>query len=72
MWSAAPGGATPNMVKGISESASTLSPLQISIWCTFPTKKRVLCLAISMTARSELGAERERKVGCQGQWDAAI
>ena len=33
------GEATPDMAKWISESASTLSPLQISIWCTFPTKK---------------------------------
>ena len=55
-------------------SALTLSPLQISIWCTFPTKKRTLCSAISMTARLELGAERERKVEWKGQvggggWD---
>ena len=34
------GGETPDMAKWISNSPLTLSPLQISIWCTFPTKKR--------------------------------
>ena len=61
------GGATPDMAKWICESASTLSPLQISAFCTLPTKKRVLCSAISMTTRSELGAERTRKAGWKGQ-----
>ena len=61
------GGATPDMAKWISDSQSTLSPLQISMWCTLPTKKSVHCSATSMTARSELGAERERKVGWKGQ-----
>ena len=57
------GGALPDMAKWISDSAWTLSPLQISMWCIVPTTKRILCSAISMTARSELGAEWERKVG---------
>ena len=61
------GGATPDMAKWISDSALTLSPLQTSIWCTLPTKKSVHCSPTSMTARSELGAERERKVGWKGQ-----
>ena len=29
-----PGGATPDMAKWIPDSASTLSPLQTSSWCT--------------------------------------
>ena len=61
------GGATPDMAKWIPDSTLTLHPLQISIWCTLPMKKSMLCSAISMTARSELGAERERKVGWRGQ-----
>ena len=61
------GGATPDIAKWISDSASTLSPLQMSIWCTLHTKKRMLGSAISMTARLELRAERERKVGWKGQ-----
>ena len=36
------GGATPEMANWISDSASTLRPLQISIWCMFPTKKSTL------------------------------
>ena len=32
-----------------------------------PAKKRMPCTAISMTARSDLGPERERKVGWKGQ-----
>ena len=55
------------MAKWISAFASTLSPLQISISCTFPRKKRTLCSAISMTARSVLRAERKRKVGWKGK-----
>ena len=54
------------MAKSISDSASALSPLQISIWCTLPTKKSMHCSATLMTARSELEAERERKVGWKG------
>ena len=61
------GGATPDMAKRISNSASTLSPLQTSFWCKLPTKKSMHCSPTSMTARSELGAERERKVGWKGQ-----
>ena len=60
-------GAMHDMAKWISDSASMLSPLQISTWCGFPTKKRTLCSAISMTARSELGAEWERNMGWKGQ-----
>ena len=56
------------MAKWISDSASTLSPLQLSIWCTFPMKKRMLCSAISMTARSDLGGERERWAR-RGKWE---
>ena len=55
------------MAKWISDSASTLSPLQTSIRCTLPTKKSMHYSPTSMTARSELGAERERKVGWKGQ-----
>ena len=51
----------------IPDSTSTLSPLQIAIWCTFPAKKSILCSAISRTARSDLGAEREIDVGWKGQ-----
>ena len=54
-------GTTPEMAKWISGSASVLSPLQISMWCTVPTKKRTLRSAISLTARSVAGAEQERK-----------
>ena len=57
------------MVKWISDSASTLSPLEISILCTLPTKKRMLCSVMSMTPRSELRAERERKVGWKGHME---
>ena len=60
------GGATPDMAKWISDSASTLSALRIPIRCTLPTKTSMLCSAISMTARSELMAERESKVGWKG------
>ena len=65
-----PGGATPDVAKWISDSASTLSPLQTSSWCTLPTKKSLHCSPTSMTARSEAGADRERKVGCKGRWGA--
>ena len=51
------------MAKCISDSASTLSPLQTLTWCTIPTKKSMHCSPTSMTARSEAGADRERKVG---------
>ena len=61
------GGATPDMAKWISDSASTLSPLQTSIWCTLTTKKSMHCSPTSMTARSEAGADRERKVGWKGR-----
>ena len=57
------GGATPERAKWIFDSTSTLSPLKILIWWTFPTKKRTECSATSITARSVAGAERERKVG---------
>ena len=50
-----------------SNSASTFSPLQTSMWCTLSTKKSMLCSATCMTARSELRAEQERKVGWKGQ-----
>ena len=62
-----PRGAAPDMARWMSDSAWTVSPLQISIWCTFPTKKRVLCSTLSMTMGSELGAEWESKVGWKGQ-----
>ena len=61
------GGATSGMAKWISNSASTLSPLQTSTSCTLPTKKSMHCSPTSMTARSEAGADRERKVGWKGQ-----
>ena len=38
-----PGGTTPDMAKWISDSASTVSPLQASTWCTLPTKKSMHC-----------------------------
>ena len=61
------GGATPEMAKWISDSASTLSPLQTSSWCTLPTKKSMHFSPTSMTARLEAGADREGKVGWKGQ-----
>ena len=61
------GGAMPVMAKWISDSASTLSPLQTSSWCTLPTKNSMHCSPTSMTARSEAGADREMKVGWKGQ-----
>ena len=61
------GGAMAVMAKWISESASTLRPLQTSSWCTLPTKNRLHCSPTSMTARSEAGADREMKVGWTGQ-----
>ena len=61
------GGATPDMAKWMSHSASTLSPLQTSIWFTLSTKKSLHCSETSMTARSEAGADWERKVGWKGQ-----
>ena len=62
-----PGGAMPDMAKWISDSASTLSPLHTSSWCTLPMKNSVPCSPTSMTARSEAGADREMKVGWKGQ-----
>ena len=62
-----PGGAMPDMAKWISDSASTLSPLQTSSWCTLPTKNSMHCSPTSMTAKSEAGADREMKVGWKGQ-----
>ena len=62
-----PGGATPDMAKWIPDSASTLSPLQTSTWCTLPTEKSMYCSPTLMTARSEAGADRERKVGWKGR-----
>ena len=61
------GGAMPVMAKWISDSASTLSPLQTSSWCTLHTKNSMHCSPTSMTARSEAGADREMKVGWKGQ-----
>ena len=60
------GGAMPVMAKWISDSASALSPLQTSSWCTLPTKISVHCSPTSMTPRSEAGADRERKVRWKG------
>ena len=40
-----------DMAKWIFDSASTLPPLQTSIWCTLPTKKSMQCSPTSMTAR---------------------
>ena len=62
-----PGGAMPVMARWISDSASALSPLQTSSWCTLPPKNSMHCSPTSMTARSEAGADRERKVGWKGQ-----
>ena len=61
------GGAMPVVAKWISNSASALSPLHTSSWCTLPTKNSMHCSPTSMTARSEAGADRERKVGWKGQ-----
>ena len=44
------GGAMPVMAKWISDSASTLSPLQTSSWCTLPTKNSMHCSPTSMTS----------------------
>ena len=55
------------MAMWISDSALTLSPLQISTWCTLPTKKSMHCSPTSMTARSDAGPDRETKVGWRGQ-----
>ena len=57
----------PVMAKWIFDSASALSPLQTSSFRTVPTKKSMQCSPTSMTARSEAGADRERKVGWKGQ-----
>ena len=39
----------PVMAKWISDSASALSPLQTSSWCTLPTKNNMHCSPTSMT-----------------------
>ena len=61
------GGEMSVTAKWISDSASALSALQTSSWCTRPMKKSMHCSPTSMTARSEAGAYRERKVGWKGQ-----
>ena len=43
------GGATADMTKCISDSASTLSPLHTSIWCTPPTKKSMHSRGVTTT-----------------------
>ena len=55
------------MAKWISDSASALSPLHTSSWCTLPTKKSMHCSPSSMTARSKAGADRERLGGGIGE-----
>ena len=61
------GGAMPVMAKWISNSASALSPLHTSSWCTLPTNNSMHCSLTSMTARSKAGADQERKVGWKGE-----
>ena len=61
-------GAMPVMAKWISDSASTLSPLQTSSWCTLPTKNSMHCSPTSMTALrgacwDRLGGVREEGLG---------
>ena len=62
-----PGGAMPVMAKWISDYATAVSTLQTSSLCTLPTKNNMHCSPTSMTARSEAGADRERKVRWKGQ-----
>ena len=61
-----PGGAMPDMAKWIPDSASTLSPLQTSSWCTLPTKKQHALLADLEDGEVGVRGRRGDELLCNG------